>query len=343
MKKAVYILIFAFFSISGLFAARSKNITLIIQGNGPLETVEGFKYALKIEANAAGYDVSDNPAAAKYSIRFNVVFDQAEQKFRFTVSLIKMADQSEIVTMEYLFTDEEEMLLYSQLVFFMLMANLPEDEIGAPEDDSWRNKYLYLSASFDYSLMLLELSKNNDLMGGIGMYNDSVTPKIVAPLDNKIIPMIGISLGLEYQFLNFMSVEPKIHISMEEVLKNNIIFNALCSLDIKAPLKFFGSFVIAPYLEAAYPMRFRLGHEVREVFFNYPKLGYGGGVQTAVKMGKNGALFFDVGYLYFGETGLKNQFTDLYPKPSVIKYNYSLVSFRVGYKYGFFNRKTKKN
>jgi len=336
-KKALCVLFLLFSSISTLSAANSRNITLSIQGSGPANAVEGFKYALIIEAKAAGYQVTEDLAAAKYSIKFTVEFDRAEQRFKFNVSLVKVEGSSVIVTMEYLFADEEEMLLYSQLVFFMLMANLPEDEIRtAVEDDTWRNKWLYARASLDYSIMLLAL-KGDGLIGGIGAYNGPTeSPTMVTPLDNKVVPVPGISLGAEVQFLDWMSAEPGVQISFEEAVKNHLMFNLLLSMNIKFPLKFFSNFVPEPYLAAAYPMRFPKG---KEIFASFPMLAFGGGIQVAVKMEKNSALFFDVNYMYFGDTGMKNQLVGLSPNPKVIKYNNSVLGFRIGYKYGFFDRK----
>jgi hypothetical protein len=334
-KKALCALIILFSSISGLYAANSKGIAINIQGSGSGDLIEGFKYALKIEATAAGYDVTDNMVAAKYIIKFTVAFDQVQQKSKINVSLVKVADSSEVVAMEYLFTDEEEMLLYSQLVFFMLMANLPEDELGtAVVDDSWRNKWLYARVSFDYSIMLLSL-KSDDLVGGIGMSNPA-NPLLVAPLDNKVVPVFGAGLGAEVQVLNFLSIEPGAQISYENAVQDHTIYNLLLTMGIKFPLKFFGGFVPEPYIMAAYPMRFP---KANEIFVEYPKLAYGGGIQFAVKMGKNSALFFEASYLYYGGVSMQNKYKDIFPKPEEIKYNYSFVSFKIGYKYGFFDRK----
>jgi len=336
-KKALCALFILFSSISALYAANSKNITLNIQGSGAGELVEGFKYALKIEANAAGYDVSDNIAEAKYIIKFTVTFDQVQQKSKFTVSLVKAADSSEVVAMEYTFSDEEEMLLNSQLVFFMLMANLPEDEVKtAAVDQTWRDKWLYARVSFDYSLMYLAL-KGDGLIGGMGVYNGTFDdPTGIGTVDNKIVPVPGVKLGAEVQFLNFLSVEPGVQISYEEVAKKHLMYSILFSMEIKFPLKFFGGFVPAPYIAAVYPMRFPKSNEV---FSSFPKFGYGGGLQAAVKMEKNSALFFEASYIIFGDTGMKNQFGELYPYPEVIKYDYSALCFKIGYKYGFFDRK----
>jgi len=349
-KKALCALIILFSSISGLYAANSKGIKLNIQGTGSNELVEGFKYALKIEATAAGYDVTDNMTEAKYIIKFTVAFDQVQQKSKFNVSLVKVADSSEVVAMEYLFTDEEEMLLYSQLVFFMLMANLPEDETGSGiVDNTWRDKWLYARVSVDYSVMLLAL-KSDDLFLGTGVYNGPPTaPTAVIPLDNKVFPTPGLSLGLEVQFLNFISVEPGVQVLYEKVIDGYSTLNMLPSMKIKFPLKFFDGFVPAPYLMAAYPMRFSLE---KEIFDKFPMLLFGAGMQVAVKTGKNDALFFEADYMMsfgdFGDTYLNNQFAQPYgnnpplaPNPGTIKYNYSAACFKIGYKFGFFDRKKK--
>jgi hypothetical protein len=187
--------------------------------------------------------------------------------------------------------------------------------------------------------MLLALIQNEKkLIGGSGAYNgDFDDPKMVTFLENKGVPVFGIGLGAEVQFLDFMSVEPGIQASYENVEKNYSTFSLLPSLSVKFPLKFFSGFVPEPYISVAYPMRIALE---KEIFTNpIPMLAYGGGIQAAVKMEKNSALFFEVGYMYFGETGIKNYFGEFAENPKVIEHNYSLVSFKVGYKYGFFNRK----
>jgi len=341
VKKALFVIFILFSSISGLFAANSKGITLSIQGSGTGDLIEGFKYALRVEASAAGYDLTDNIAGSKFYIKFSSEFDQVQQKSKITVALVRTADSYEIVSMEYLFTDEEEMLLYSQLVFFMLMANLPEDELSpvAALDNSWRDKWLYLRVSIDYSIMILELRKTNRLMW------NSTNPSTVAPLDNKVVPVLGIGLGAEVQVLNFLSLEPGAQISYERVVEGHEILNLLLTMSVKFPLKFFDNFVPEPYIMAAFPMRFQspLSKSKEEIFSKgkHPGLAFGGGVQVAVKMEKNSAIFFEASYLYYGDVALKNQYPPLYDRPENIIYNYSVVCFKVGYKYGLFDRKKK--
>ena len=335
IKKTACVFALLFCSFSAVYAANSKNITLSIQGSGQPVFVQGFKEALIIEAKAAGYQVTDNMSAAKYSIKFTVEFDQSTQKSKFIVSLVKVVDSSVIVSMEYMFTDEEEMLLYSQLVFFMLMANLPDNEVAAsePVDDNWRDKWLYISPHFNYSLMLLAL-KGEGLHAGIGVFNESKT--VINPLDNKAVTMPGLGFGLEFQFLNFMSIEPGVQISQEEVVSNHLMYNMLLSLELKFPLKFIRNVVFEPYGTVAYPVRFP---KDLEIFASYPKYVFGGGMQIAVKVGKGGALFFDVSYMYYGDTPIKNPYGEYTPNPPEIHYDHAVLGFSVGYKFGFLNRK----
>ena len=340
MKKMIFISFFLLSSVTFLYAVSPKNITLIIQGSGSQNFVEGFKNALTVEAKAAGYQVTDNLSSAKYNIKFTVEFDRIEQKSKFIVSLIKVDDSSVIVSMEYFFADEEEMMLYSQLVFFLLMSNLPEDvTASAPEDDTWRDKWIYFNLSFDYSMMFLLVNDPN-LYDGKAVYNGKPgDPDFrVSPLDHKFTLMPGVSLGLEFQFLDFMSIEPHAQISMEQLVKDRLMYNALFSAALKFPLKFFKYIVITPYGSVAYSMRFP---EELEIFTNYPQyIFYGGGIQIAMKAGNNGGLFFDVNYMYVGDTIMKNFYGDLYPEPKEgIHYDHHVLGFRIGYKIGVFNRK----
>jgi hypothetical protein len=222
------------------------------------------------------------------------------------------------------------------------MANLPEDEIiiavAGPEDDSWRHKWLYLRTSFDYSVLLLQL-RSKDLIAGAGVYDgdpeDPTTRTRVAPVDNKLVPMPGLKLGVEVQFLDFMSVEPGAQISMEQIMLNEIVYNVLFSLQVKFPLKFIKSLVLEPYGAGAYPMRF----PQNKVFEDFPMYSYGGGIQISAKAGKNGAAFVDISYMYFGDVGMKNYFGELYPNPGIITFNHSILCFSMGYKHGFIDRK----
>jgi len=338
LKKFICISFLLLFSLAYLHAASPKDITLYIQGSGSPNFVEGFKYALTVEAKAAGYQITDDLKRSKYNIKFTVEYDQIEQKSKFIVSLLKSVDLSVIVSMEYFFADEEEMLLYAQLVFFLLMSNLPEDVAVAAEDNTWRDKWLYFNLSFDYSLMFMAL-KPDGLIGKdggkIGIY-DTYPPTRVAPLDNKIVPIPGIGFGVEFQFLNFMSIEPHAQISLENVVKDHLMFNALFSLELKFPLKFIRSLVIAPYGAAAYSLRFP---EKLEIFTNYPYFIFGGGIQFAVKAGKIGAIFFDVSYMYVGDIAMINIYDPLYPRPEVIHYDHSILGFSIGYKFGLLDRK----
>jgi len=215
------------------------------------------------------------------------------------------------------------------------MANLPDNEVAQaePADDSWRNKWLYINPYYNYSLLFLAL-KSEGLHAGSGVYDDTLLR--IFPIDNRLVTMPGIGVGVEFQFLNFMSVEPGVLISMEEVLSGHMMYNLLFSLELKFPLKFFRNIVIEPYGAAAYPLRFPKG---LEIFTKLPMFAYGGGVEVAVKVGKSGALFFDVNYMYYGDTAMKNPYAPLAPNPKEIHYDRSVLGFGIGYKFGFADRK----
>jgi len=359
VKKIICVFGLLFCSFSAVYAANSKNITLNIQGTGQPAFVQGFKEALVIEAKAAGYDVSDNMSAAKYSIKFNVEFDQSAQRSKFTVSLVKVVDSSVIVSMEYLFADEEEMLLYSQLVFFMLMANLPDNETAGSEvvNDDWRNKWLYINPYYKHTFMYLKLQPTG-LYNGLSVYQGPLSaPTYVIPLDNKIIPMPGIGLGIEFQFLDFMSFEANALLSMEQVMTDEKLFddvfeniddaiigNLLLTARLNFPLKFVRNLVIEPYGLFAYTLRFP--KKLETFTEDTSPFAFGGGVQFGVKAGNKGMLFFDFSCVYY--YGVTKKYNPLYYypierplglKPEEIYYKHIDFGFGIGYKFGFFDRK----
>jgi hypothetical protein len=342
MRKIACVSLIFLFSIAALYANDPENFILHIQGTGSPNFVEGFKFALEIEANAAGYQTTTNSSMADYSIRFSVEFDQTEQKSKFIVTLFSVKESLEVIAMEYYFADEEEMMLYSQLVFFLLIANIeiPVVEV-VPENDNWRHKWLYITPSLNYSLLMFKLNEKN-LVGGTGV-SDEEDASIIAPLDNRIIPTLGLGLGLEFQFLDFMSIEPHAHISFEEASLNELVFNLLFSLKLKFPLKFFNHLVISPYGAAAYSMYFSqkidIAGSIPMLDFLPIDIAVGGGIQVAMKTGNNDALFFDASFMYFGDISTRNQFYDLYAYPPEVFYNYSILSFGIGYKFGLLDRK----
>jgi hypothetical protein len=347
IKKFICVSCLFLFPFAAIYAVSAENITLLIQGSGSENFTDSFKQALTIEARAIGYHITENPRLANYSIKFTVEDDETEEKSIFTVTLFDIIEASDIITMDYFFADEEEMMLYGQLVFFLLIANIPEIETpeveAEPEENhSWRDKRVYFNPSFVYSVKFLNLIGDN-LYGGTGASDGIDDPDRVAPLDNKSITMMGAGMGLEFQFLSFMSIEPYVQISFEEVANNNLIYNLMFSLRLKLPLKVLKHFIIEPYGAAAYSKAFPAEldiYEYQPISDALPKnLAFGGGIQAAVKAGNSSAIFFDANFMYFGETSVKNQFGELYPYPEVIKYKNYVLGFGVGFKFGFSDKK----
>jgi hypothetical protein len=329
MRKGRVFLAIFIFSSGILFAERPQ---IYIRDVGNASELEIFKQALSIEADAAGYKVAASMSEAQYSIVINMNYDSG-RRLATTVSLVQLENDVTVVSMEYLFVDQGEMMTYAQLVFFLMVSNIPVDEtmITAPENDDWRNKWLYIRASFDYSIAFLML-QNNDLLKGIAVHDGKGNG---FPLDNKVVPIPGISLGAEVQFLDMMSAELLAQISYEEILYDKVIYNLDVGVQFKFPLKFFRNFLMEPYGALMVPLRFPVKEEI---FNDLPLLIYGAGFQFGVKGGSNGSFFIDINFMYIGESNMKNLYTN-YPKPEEIFYQHFMLGFGVGYKYGFFNRK----
>ncbi|MDR0447298.1 MAG: hypothetical protein LBH07_01370 [Treponema sp.] len=200
------------------------------------------------------------------------------------------------------------------------------------ENTDWQNKWLYARLSLDFPIVIYNLQPNG-LIGGTGVYEGTFqNPTSVSQLDNKYVALPGITLGLEIQFLNWMSVEPIFLASLGDPFTRNYL-NMTAGINLKAPLKFFRGIIVEPYGAFLYPLK------KAPAFIEFPLFGFGGGLQLCIKAGKWGAAFIDLNYLYFGDTVMINPYGDLYPKPDRIHYNRTVIGLGIGYKYGLFNRK----
>jgi hypothetical protein len=201
--------------------------------------------------------------------------------------------------------------------------------------DTWRDKWLYLRISIDFPISYYEL-KEDGLIGGIGAYEGSFeSPNRVSPLDNKVVLLPALTIGLELQFLNWLSIEPKFQAGMDHM--NEIdFFHLAAGVELKVPLKFMRNIMIEPYGAFTMPLL-----PPTDVFDSSPMFGYGGGIQISTYGGKAGAVFIDVNYMYFGDVGIYNPNGQLYPNPKVIHYNRSVIGLGFGYKAMFINRKKK--
>jgi len=173
------------------------------------------------------------------------------------------------------------------------------------------------------------------LQGGIGLYN--IDPPRVAPINHEIIAMPGATIGVEFQFLNFMSLELNLQLSMGDT-RDNLFVNASAGLELKFPIKL-NSIAFVPYAAFIYPL------SISPIFSEYPPFAFGAGLQLCAKAGTHGAFFIDVKYTFsLSDAVMHNPYLafdenkQLYPEPPVIHYNRSVIGIGVGYKFGLFDR-----
>jgi hypothetical protein len=112
----------------------------------------------------------------------------------------------------------------------------------------------------------------------------------------------GLTLGLEAQLLNWLSIEPNVRVSIENPY-NEVFVNIGLGAQIKIPLKWVSHFVIEPYGTFSYWLR------KPAVFYDFPHASVGAGIQICGKAGTLGGLFIDFNYMYFfGDAVLETTF-----------------------------------
>jgi len=335
-KQLAFFVVFLVMTGGVLFAADSEEKAICIQGFGNrIDQVTFFRDAFMAEAVAAGFKVVEqfDFKYADYGIKFEITpnTNVNEQQFIFTISLVRIKDLNIMVAATYAFDELEEMVPYTQYLFFRLVANIPGYGKGVV-NPAWKNKWMYLRLSFDYPVTVYEL-QSTGLIGTAGIYmGEFDDPTSIMPLDNKIIVLPGAAFGVEVQFLNWMSVEPVARVFLEELFGTYYVSLA-AELDIKFPLKT-NYFMIEPYAAASFPIL------KPDRFTKYPWFSFGGGVQVGIRGGSMGAFFIDVNYMHsVGDAVAKNPYEELYPNPDKIHYKRFQVGLGIGYKLGFFDRK----
>jgi hypothetical protein len=330
------------------FAADLDNTKIYLEGTAARpEQLKFFMDNFRMEGTAAGFVITDNKADAGYTFRFRVEpysnASDLRSRFIIHISLISNADSSETLSVGWPFANLEEMYEYTQYLFLWTTMNIPKPEapdqgasLIAQEDEGWRNKWLYLRVSFDFPITFYKL-KGDGLVAGVGAYYEDESGEIirVSPLDNKVVALPGMTLGIEMQLLKWLSIEPKFLVGWE-YLNDKDFFDLAAGLELKFPFKIVRHIMLEPYAAVLYPIL-----APKEIFDSYPLIGFGGGFQLGIKGGKPGILFIDINYMYFGlgDIGLRNPFGELYPEPKVIHYQRSVIGLGLGYKFGAIKRK----
>ena len=340
MKKLLFFPVFVIAVISS-FAVELPNRRIFIEGTAVRQDILEFFYTnFDNEAFGTGYPVTDRKNEAAFILKFDVIHNVSRyvdgNQYVIKISLINNASNFEILAFDFYFNTLDEMYHYNQFLFLRAVSAIPpiteEDMANAVLNTSWRNKWLYLRASFDYPITFYALQPDG-LIGGSAVYNGSYeNPDRVSPEDHKVLAMPGWTIGFEFQFLNFMSLEFNFQFSMGDTRTNNFL-NIAAGAELKFPIKYFTNFIIQPYGTFVFPIH------ISPVFSSFPFFMIGGGVQVGTRGGSRGAFFVDIKYLTsFADSVMRNPYGELFPNPSVIHYRRHVIGIGIGYKYGFVDR-----
>ena len=341
MKKGV-IALFLLFTAGFVYAqTRGDTIIYIPMPTGGTATEQSyFKENFEMETIAAGYVTTENPNEADYILRLEVkpnmvLYDDGteeqappdEPQNLLELRLLEAADESEVVMFNFPFTEVEEMYEYNLYLLYQAMANVPLTKLTSlPDPDHWRNKWLYIRGSVDYSISNYQAdvkdTENNwksetpTTSGG-----DPLTPELA----RSTTPMIGATLGLEYQFLNWMSAEGDFKFVFGDPEEPTLV--PTVGLDLKFPLKPSRHFMLEPYVGIDIPMFTGTTVKNTSTF-----IALGGGFQFGVKGGNMGAFFVNTEFMYtLGKVTTQTSYRRA-------EWERWVLGFGIGYKIGFFNR-----
>jgi hypothetical protein len=303
-----------------------------------------FQENFAIETVGAGYVLAENANQADYTLNLEVKphmiqYDDGTQErateedmlYLLEIHLLRNQDRKEIVSFDYAFNTLEEMYEYNLYLLYQTMANVPLTKLGGAAEvtDHWRNKWLYIRASFDYPITFYQLMEPYEIWGD---HPNPSSPGEVqkAGLDHKISPFPAATFGFEFQYLNWMSTEFNFNLSFSDPMSNSFI--PAIQIEQKFPIKPSMHFMIEPYAAVAFPVNTSSKSK------HFPMLGVGGGCQVGVRGGEMGAFFVDANFIYFlGDVVMLNESQD-FPHPEFITYKRFVVGLGIGYKVGFLNR-----
>jgi len=341
---------------------------------GSAEQAEFFHKNFSMETAAAGYAVTENENEADYSMKLTVkpnmiVFDDGteepappdEDQFILLINLMRNSDGVEIVSLSFGFSEMDEMYKHNLSLIYQAMANVPMTKalggetpsdktpaseaasaVPAPaEDDMWRNKWVYVRASLNFPISYYQ-AKSDGLYNGAGIYDPaSLVPNSDPPeynrysrLEHKILPMPGATIGVEVQFMDWMSAELIFDAKFQDPV--GYAFIPGLGLQIKFPLKPSGHFMLEPYAAVAASIN-TADHSV-----SYPLIAAGAGAQLGVKGVNMGAFFFDINFLYSIGDAQTNNPDEVMTQPEVLHWNHFVIGLGLGYKIGFINRPKKQ-
>jgi hypothetical protein len=228
MKRSMFCMIFLASSILA-FSQNRADTTLYIDPitGGSSSDRMFFEDNLKMEVSAAGYNVIDDRLDAIYAISSSIAPEDDGNVLSITLS--NVAESREMVTQELFFIQPEESYEVLPFLVWQMLANAPflvteappppppppavintegaarmapiVNLINAvPDDDTWKNKWIYLGARFGPSLHFY--------MTGSNSLNKEI---------QQDIQSFTVETGLEasVQVADFLSIQTEVVFSMD--------------------------------------------------------------------------------------------------------------------------------
>ncbi|MCL2411357.1 MAG: hypothetical protein FWC97_06905 [Treponema sp.] len=353
MKKAVFLLFLPIFlfPVSVSFAFELPNRRIYIEGTAFRSYhVDYFITNFTAEALGTGHTITEYREEAGFIFSFNVALnpdrDFDHNVHIISISLINNTNDIEVLNFDFYFTHLEDMYQYNQALFLRAANFIPpiteEDlrmamERAAFIDTSWRDKIFYLRMSFDHPIAFYLLQPDG-LFGGSAVYaGDINSPDRFNILENRVVTMPGVTIGLEAQIFNFMILAANFQFSLGGTFYNNSV-NTSFGTELKFPIKRFSHLVIAPYFTVVFPL-----NDFDDVFQRFPDRMFGGGIQIGTRGGRNGVFFVDLKFLTANTNAIMhNQLAAYFPNPGVIHYRRILLGLGIGYKHGFIDRNQRR-
>jgi hypothetical protein len=343
MKKNLIIISFLFTAVFVYAQTRNDIMIHIPMPTGGTSTEQTFfKDNFEMETIAAGYATTENVREADYTLKLEVkpnmiMYDDGTEELAppdepqniLELRLFRNEDNTEVVMFNFPFTEVEEMYDFNLFLLYQAMANVPLTKLTAmPDTDHWRNKWLYIRASFDYTVIsyMADTSKPNSQTNPAYGLSPSQPERTGLAPDNSYTSRssLGGTIGIEFQFLNWMSAEAYAKLLFGDT--GGSAFVPTVGVELKFPLKPSKHFMLEPYALVEFPLNSGSG------ILKWNVTGLGGGMQFGVKGGEMGAFFVDANYVYdIGEIHIRENAREAY-------WNRWTLSFALGYKIGFFNR-----
>jgi hypothetical protein len=325
MKK--YLVVMALLLPAFVLFAQSRDDVVVYLSpttGGTPEQQSFFNENFRMELIGANYTLVDDQRQADYTMNLNVTQeiedgygDVAEEIINvLNIALLDNKDGHEILQFSWAFGELEEMYEWNLHLIYQAMANVPLTKLTAvPDTNHWRNKWLYICG---YGGVALQF----------GFYESDNTSVTRRPTFN-LPPTFA--LGLEFQFLNFMSAEIEVVGGpyAVEVGRESLVFNL--PILLKFPLKPSKHFMLEPYGGVQF-------NASSEAVIRPSVISWVGGFQYGIRGGERGAIIIDIRAT--GDLD-RTRFDPYSPPGSSLTFDTVKafqLSFMIGFKVGFYNR-----